>query len=520
MSNRTTERDGEADAVRRHRPLRSNALVESDGVREVENNGRSYLVFPLIPAQEMVLNYPEHGTDELLAAERLRETVDMWAGTPLTYIHPENAQRTANSPDSYTGEVIGEAHHPEIVNGTKLRVEGWVDVEKANAIGGLAAEVVAKLRSNAELSVSAGYATIGDTRVNGTFQGTAYDIEQGTIIPDHIAVFPSDAFQARCSPEDGCAAPRANAVSVPSPAQAEPVLNRMSNELTDEHARTLGRRMLDALGLSTDESQTCNCHSTEECGCGSPTTNAESASASNNDDDADDGDNAEPDASTADADASDDADGAADADTDAADVSDGEDTDGDSDHSTDADATSDSDSDDDAAQSDTMSDHDIDSLAEQSAFDAATLGEWDDEELTALSETVSTQPEPTTTDEPTDADADADADDGLAAEDVAELKENFAQLQETVESLREDKANAEKQSDARIVANALDLEVEQALEMNEETLSTLAEQHADEQTTVNYGAVPGGVDRTPDASDADDYPAGGRTAWEQRSGGD
>lgn len=460
----------------------------------------------------MVLNYPEHGTDELLAAERLRETVDMWAGTPLTYIHPENAQRTANSPDSYTGEVIGEAHHPEIVNGTKLRVEGWVDVEKANAIGGLAAEVVAKLRSNAELSVSAGYATIGDTRVNGTFEGTPYDIEQGTIIPDHIAVFPSDAFRARCSPEDGCAAPRANAVSVPSPAQAEPVLNRMSNELTDEHARTLGRRMLDALGVT--ETQTCNCHSSEECGCGSPTTNAESASASNSNDSEE---TAEPDASTADADASGDADGAADADADAADVSGGEDTDGDSDHATDADATSKSDSDTDADQSDIMSDHDIDSLAEQSAFDAATLGEWDDEELTALSETVSTQPEPTTTDEP---EADADADDGLAAEDVAELKENFAQLQETVESLREDKANAEKQSDARIVANALGMEVEQALEMNEETLSSLAEQHADEQTTVNYGAVPGGVDRTPDASDVDDYPAGGRSAWEQRSGGD
>lgn len=186
----------------------------SEEVREVERQGRSYLVFPVIASKEMVLDYPENGTQEYLPRERLSESAQMWAGSSITFVHPDNRRITADEPDAYTGNVIGQAHRPEMVD-DKLRVQAWIDIAKANSIGGLAETVVEKLRNGDELAVSAGYATVDDDFTGGTFNGQSYDVEQGHIIPDHIAIFPSDEFNARCDLEDGCGAPRANAVYSP-----------------------------------------------------------------------------------------------------------------------------------------------------------------------------------------------------------------------------------------------------------------------------------------------------------------
>lgn len=204
--------------VRNHRPLASANRVNSD-VQEVTKNGRDYLVFPLLALREMVIDYPENGTRELLHKKEIQESVDLWAGTPLTYIHPENERKTADDPEAYTGEVIGQVFKPDIVDGEKLKVQAWLDVEKARDLGGLAADVVEQLRAGDELSVSAGYATFDDDFDGGTHNGDTYNLRQGTLLPDHVAIFPSDEFKARCDWEDGCGAPRANAIETVSNAE-------------------------------------------------------------------------------------------------------------------------------------------------------------------------------------------------------------------------------------------------------------------------------------------------------------
>lgn len=194
-----------------HRISATSRHTDSDGeVEQITRNGRDYLVFPVIAAREMILDYPEYGTRELLSANRLRESADMWAGTPITFIHPENPQRTADIAKEYTETIIGQAYDPQVIDGEKLRVQAWVDVDKAEDIGGLASKLVGLLQDGEEVGVSAGYATLDDDRSGGRFNDESYDIEQGHLIPDHIAVFPSDEFTARCSWEDGCGAPRMN----------------------------------------------------------------------------------------------------------------------------------------------------------------------------------------------------------------------------------------------------------------------------------------------------------------------
>lgn len=187
--------------------------IRSRSVETVRRNGREYLQFPLVPLTEMVLNYPERGTKEYLPAKSIRETAGLWDGTLLTFVHPNNRNGTVRDPDEFMGSVIGAFHDPRPLNGgEKLSGNGLIDVEKAKDIGGTAAELVGLLQNGEEVSVSAGYTTTEDEHRPGQFDGEQYDLVQGPPLPDHIAIFPSDArIQARCSPEDGCAAPRANA---------------------------------------------------------------------------------------------------------------------------------------------------------------------------------------------------------------------------------------------------------------------------------------------------------------------
>lgn len=486
-------------------PRQNARAVGGNDVRRVTEEGREYLVFPIVTAREMVLNYPENGTKELLPADSLRETVDMWAGTPLTYMHPENQQKTAAVPEAYTKETIGQVHNPAIVGGEKLRVEGWLDVEKANAIGGLAQEVVNKLKRGDEVATSPGYRTLGDQRVNGTHDGEEYDLEQGTVIPNHVAIFPDDAFNARCPPGEGCAAPRANATPADSDAApgAEGTDTMTDNEIETPSAETVGDRMLRLLGFGDESEQVTHNHADGDCACGgddAATCECEGEPRAN----ADEGDDPE------------------DPDTD-----------------TEAEADEQTDSPDEPTTDQTdMSNEDhserVERLAEESPFDADTLAAMTDEQIEAISGDADTSEEPAepeqaeTTESPEGTESTGDAE----TEEVTvnnELKEQVEALTETVEELRADKQNAEKRDDARVVANALEIEMDDAMEMERERLNHLAEEYGDraeeteERARTNFGAVPGDFERDVTTNSEEEYDhisAGTRSAYDEQNGGD
>lgn len=191
---------------------RQTNAVRSGGVQRVRHKGREYLRFQMVPLVEMVYEYPEEGTREYLPAEHIAETHSLWDGVSLTYVHPKNREKTVRDPDVYAGNVIGAVHNPEMIDGA-LRVNGIIDIQKAKDFGGWAEAVVNALLAGKEVSVSAGYGMSGDKtqHQSGRFEGEAYGIIQGPPLPDHVAIFPSDAdVTARCTPSDGCAAPRAN----------------------------------------------------------------------------------------------------------------------------------------------------------------------------------------------------------------------------------------------------------------------------------------------------------------------
>lgn len=174
-------------------------------------NGREYVTFPMVPLRELVYHYPEHETSEYLPAEAIAETVDQWNGTPIVPRHPPTRTQSAADPEVYMRESIGELHDVELIDGGEA-IAGtvYVDVEKANAAGSEAAEIVDRLLEGETLPVSAGYATVGDEDRPGRHNGEQYDRVQGIPVPDHVAVFTPETANARCSIEQGC---RANATT-------------------------------------------------------------------------------------------------------------------------------------------------------------------------------------------------------------------------------------------------------------------------------------------------------------------
>jgi hypothetical protein len=184
-------------------------------------NGREKLAFPITPLREMVYSYPEFGRAEYLPGERLAESAPLWSDAPVFVDHPDSfaANTTRTDPDSFEDAVLGRAYQPEIVDhehddgdtSKKLRInEARVDIEVAKEIGGAVWETVRRLDNGQVVSVSPGYATVGDTEENGSYRGEEYSVRQGSIVPDHIALVPPGE-RARCTPQQGCAAPRMNA---------------------------------------------------------------------------------------------------------------------------------------------------------------------------------------------------------------------------------------------------------------------------------------------------------------------
>ena len=79
------------DDNRQQRHFHGNVLADQS--RREEIHGREYLVAPVVPVVEMVLEYGNR--KELLPAEELSPTVErqLWESRPLTVTHPQENGR-------------------------------------------------------------------------------------------------------------------------------------------------------------------------------------------------------------------------------------------------------------------------------------------------------------------------------------------------------------------------------------------------------------------------------------------
>lgn len=230
----------------------STAFRSVDTVERVERDGDEYLKASGVVAKEGVYAYPRANSDrpqrEYLPGESIESSAEAWDGTPMYLDHPADENGHATVLDSGEGDHpqhIGELRAPDVdTDGgeAKLKGEAWLDL--SNEGDSEFDSLVTALEDGETVETSAAYRA-NKAPESGFHDGEQYDGVQRPILPDHVAVFsPDEDTTGNCSVEAGCGIGRANEDMSTPPEDSDYVA-----DVDDDTAASIGRRVLDAVGL-------------------------------------------------------------------------------------------------------------------------------------------------------------------------------------------------------------------------------------------------------------------------------
>jgi hypothetical protein len=171
------------------------AATESEH-RTEQYLGRDHLVVKVVAIKSNIIIRPLGSkSDELVPPDELRRSVVSWNGRHVLPDHP--SEGSANNPELLSDHSFGVLFNTKIVDGD-LHTEAWLDVERAEELGGDPQNVVTRVRNNDPIEVSVG-AYIVPVEVTGK----EHDVEWTDIASDHLAMLPEGDIGA-CSNEAGC----------------------------------------------------------------------------------------------------------------------------------------------------------------------------------------------------------------------------------------------------------------------------------------------------------------------------
>lgn len=172
--------------------IRHNATVATTEVRTEQLDGKEWLVAPCVAIVAGVLN------GLLVPADEIMISTMSWNGRSIPVHHPNTD--TANEPMTVQNQVIGYFYAANF-DTDRLKGEMWLDVAKAQNLGGDAATVIEAVQNGEMVEVSTAYWAY-TTSQSGEYNGVPYSGITTHILPDHIAVLPGDI--GACSINDGC----------------------------------------------------------------------------------------------------------------------------------------------------------------------------------------------------------------------------------------------------------------------------------------------------------------------------
>lgn len=172
-------------------------------VRREKYDGRDFLVVPVIAQVAGVVN------GELATAEELGKFPGAWEGIPIVVgDHPvkKGIAVSARTKDQLH-KSPGWLFNTKMDKKGKLKGEIWLDINKANALGGDAKRAVETLESGGKTEVSTAYFRDVEEK-SGSFKGKKYKSVAHNLRPDHLAILFDQP--GACNWKEGCGAPRTN----------------------------------------------------------------------------------------------------------------------------------------------------------------------------------------------------------------------------------------------------------------------------------------------------------------------
>ncbi len=186
------------------------ATADTEAIRNETFNGSDHLVIPVVALVEGVLQPGNSAVPELALASEFGRHPSGWDGSPVLLSHPRNSegvQVPATSPEIMENDVFGTLFNTKL-DGSKLKTEAWIDLDRVNELGGEAQETVSRIQSGDLVEISTGlFSSI--ERITGTFNDEEFNGIWRNVVPDHLALLP-EGVRGACSIDDGCGTPRTN----------------------------------------------------------------------------------------------------------------------------------------------------------------------------------------------------------------------------------------------------------------------------------------------------------------------
>ena len=174
-------------------------------------DGVEYLVVPSVVIQFNTAEASEPAAvlnDELLTMSQFCPFTDKWEGVLVPLGHPQvNGEFVSvHSNEKFEAESPAVFKNVHCKNNA-LQGEFWINVNKANQIGGDALIALRKFEAGEVVNVSTAYFR-NITQASGVFNGKSYETIASNIEPDHVAILLHQ--DGACSVDDGCGVPRVN----------------------------------------------------------------------------------------------------------------------------------------------------------------------------------------------------------------------------------------------------------------------------------------------------------------------
>lgn len=184
------------------------ATADTSTIRTAKLREREHLIVPVVALIGNHVFRPMNSDGpEFVPLSELEVAPMCWDSKPVVPDHPSNGLGSACTPEMLESFAFGTIFNSRIEDG-KLKMDAWLDVARAEQLGGDAANVVSRVRAGKMVEVSVGARTILEHRPGRTADGVAYTYVWRGVWPDHLAALPEDATGA-CSVDAGCGLPRA-----------------------------------------------------------------------------------------------------------------------------------------------------------------------------------------------------------------------------------------------------------------------------------------------------------------------
>lgn len=217
------------------------ASADGSQLREETFNNVSYIVVPIVSAVGDRVWWPINSPSPVLILASVLETHAQTRNyRPVVMGHPivSGDYVSANSPQVLEEWSFGFMFNSVFDDG-KIKVEAWLDPERAKIVGAAAENVISRLKNGENVEVSEGNDVLY-VREEGEFNGQKYGIRWVSVANDHLAML-DVGEKGACDNKMGCGRVMASGANNGTFASRDLNISILTNDLAISGAKSMSK---------------------------------------------------------------------------------------------------------------------------------------------------------------------------------------------------------------------------------------------------------------------------------------